>query len=277
VGANLLLFYILSSQISDILSFYHKIKADWTYLCNTMNEIIQCIDAGNTAIKLGVFKQNELQEIQRFDSFETLSKHLSSEYPIVLASVREDNFAMQLKENFSIYEITPQSKTSFHNQYQNNLGADRLCNVAAMYARIKKNNHISGGITVDIGTCVKFDYLDEAFNYVGGYISPGISLRLKSLNDYTARLPLLIAPDHKASLYGNTTSSSIYSGVMGGIKGEIEARIAEFRKLNANMAVFITGGDAHYFDFEQKNGIFADENLTLKGIHEIYVFNALHS
>ena len=242
-----------------------------------MNEIIQCIDAGNTAIKLGVFKQNELQEVHRFDSFETLSKHLSSEYPIVLASVREDGFAMQLKENFSIYEITSQSKTSFQNQYQNNLGADRLCNVAAMYARMKKNNGVDGGITVDIGTCVKFDYLDEAFNYLGGSISPGISLRLKSLNDYTARLPLLIAPDHQASLYGNTTSSSIYSGVMGGIKGEIEARIAEFRKLNANMAVFITGGDAHYFDFEQKNGIFADENLTLKGIHEIYVFNALHS
>ena len=242
-----------------------------------MNEIIQCIDAGNTAIKLAIFKQNELQEIQRFDSFETLSKHLSSEYPIVLASVREDNFAMQLKENFSIYEITPKSKTSFLNQYQNNLGADRLCNVAAMYARMKKNNNVGGGITVDIGTCVKFDYLDEAFNYVGGSISPGISLRLKSLNDYTARLPLLIAPDHQVSLYGNTTSSSIYSGVMGGIKGEIEARIAAFRKLNANMAVFITGGDAHYFDFEQKNGIFADENLTLKGIHEIYVFNALHS
>ena len=242
-----------------------------------MNEIIQCIDAGNTAIKLAIFTKDELQEVHRFDSFETLSKNLSSEYPIVLASVREDDFAMQLKENFSIYEITPKSKTPFLNQYENNLGADRLCNVAAMYARMKKNNAISGGITVDIGTCVKFDYLDEAFNYVGGSISPGISLRLKSLNDYTARLPLLIAPDHQASLYGNTTSSSIYSGVMGGIKGEIEARIAEFRKLNANTAVFITGGDAHYFDFEQKNGIFADENLTLKGIHEIYVFNALHS
>lgn len=277
MGANLLLFYILSSQISDILSFYHEIKADWTYLCNAMDEIIQCIDAGNTAIKLGVFKQDELKEIQRFDSFETLSKNLSSNHPIVLASVREDDFALKLKEKFSIYEITPKSKTPFLNQYQKNLGADRLCNVAAMYTQLKKNNHISGGITVDIGTCVKFDYLDEAFRYLGGSISPGISLRLKSLNDYTARLPLLDEPDHQHLLYGNNTSSSIYSGVMGGIQGEIEARIAEFQKLNANMAVFITGGDADYFDFEQKNGIFADENLTLKGIHEIYVFNALHS
>ena len=75
-----------------------------------MNEIIQCIDAGNTAIKLAIFTKDELQEVHRFDSFETLSKNLSSEYPIVLASVREDDFAMKLKENFSVYEITPQTK-----------------------------------------------------------------------------------------------------------------------------------------------------------------------
>ena len=241
-----------------------------------MDEIIQCIDAGNTAIKLAIFTKDELQEVHRFDSFETLSKNLSSEYSIVLASVREDDFAMQLKENFSIYEITPKSKTPFLNQYENNLGADRLCNVAAMFANLQVKKEISGGVAVDIGTCVKFDYLDEAFSYLGGSISPGISLRLKSLNDYTARLPLLNFPDHISSLYGNNTSSSIYSGVMGGIQGEIEARINEFRKLNANMAIFITGGDAHYFDFEQKKGIFVDENLTLKGIHEIYLFNALH-
>ena len=30
------------------------------------------------------------------------------------------------------------------------------------------------------------------------------------------------------------------------------------------------------FDLAQKNDIFADENLTLKGIHEIYLFNALN-
>lgn len=109
-----------------------------------MNEIIQCIDAGNTAIKLAIFTKDELQEVHRFDSFETLSKNLSSEYPIVLASVREGDFAMKLKGKFSFYEITPKSKTPFHSQYQNNLGADRLCNVAAMYARMKKNNDVGG-------------------------------------------------------------------------------------------------------------------------------------
>ncbi len=103
-----------------------------------MDEIIQCIDAGNTAIKLGVFKQNELQEIQRFDSFETLSTKLSSEYPIILASVRADDFAQKLRKQFAIYEISTRSLLPFINRYQGNLGADRLCNVSGMYAALKK-------------------------------------------------------------------------------------------------------------------------------------------
>ena len=241
-----------------------------------MQEIIQCIDAGNTAIKLAIFTKNELREVHRFDSLASLCFALSPNHPIAIASVREDGFTQQIKEKFPVFEVTALSKAPFINKYQKNLGADRLCNAAAMFAHLQVKKEIGGGVAVDIGTCVKFDYLDEAFSYLGGSISPGISLRLKSLNDYTARLPLLNIPNHISSLYGNNTSSSIYSGVMGGIQGEIEARINEFRKLNANMAIFITGGDAHYFDFEQKKGIFVDENLTLKGIHEIYLFNALH-
>jgi pantothenate kinase type III len=68
----------------------------------------------------------------------------------------------------------------------------------------------------------------------------------------------------------------MFAGVLGGIKGEIAWRIENYRKLDPNITIFITGGDAHHFDLAQKNDIFADENLTLKGIHEIYLFNALH-
>ena len=152
MGANLRLFYILSSEISDILSFFHKIKADWTYLCKTMDEIIQCIDAGNTAIKLAIFKQKELQKIQRFESFEDLSKHLSYDYPIVLASVREDDFSQNIRNQFAIYEITPKSSVPFTNSYQGNLGADRLCNVSGMYAALNKKDNLGGGLAIDIGT-----------------------------------------------------------------------------------------------------------------------------
>jgi pantothenate kinase type III len=36
----------------------------------------------------------------------------------------------------------------------------------------------------------------------------------------------------------------------------------------------VTGGDAKYFDLHSKNDIFADDNLTLNGLFEIYNTNA---
>ena len=54
---------------------------------------------------------------------------------------------------------------------------------------------------------------------------------------------------------------------------EIIGLILEYKAKYTDLNVFVTGGDAHYFDLAQKNVIFADENLTLKGILEIYLLN----
>jgi len=40
-----------------------------------------------------------------------------------------------------------------------------------------------------------------------------------------------------------------------------------------DLDVYLTGGDARYFDFEQKSNIFVLEHLTLEGILEIYRLN----
>jgi pantothenate kinase type III len=71
---------------------------------------------------------------------------------------------------------------------------------------------------------------------------------------------------------GSTTEASLHSGVMGSIAAEIKWRIEEYRERYEPLAVYITGGDAHYFDMGQKNSIFVDENLTLKGIYALYLF-----
>jgi len=39
--------------------------------------------------------------------------------------------------------------------------------------------------------------------------------------------------------------------------------------------VYMTGGDVHYFDLVQKNNIFVDENLTLRGIYALYKIQSL--
>ena len=57
---------------------------------------------------------------------------------------------------------------------------------------------------------------------------------------------------------------------MKGVEAEILQRISWYEEQFPDLTIFVTGGDACYFDFHQKSNIFADENLTLKGIFSIY-------
>lgn len=51
--------------------------------------------------------------------------------------------------------------------------------------------------------------------------------------------------------------------------------ISRYEQEYGSIDIYMTGGDAIYFDIPQKNNIFAVENLTLEGAVEIYKLNAL--
>jgi type III pantothenate kinase len=229
------------------------------------------IDAGNSRIKLGVCKKGEIVSLSSFNSLALLKKELEPNIPIALSSVLNSNF----KEDFikvlnPIFWVSHQVKLPFKINYlsPSTLGIDRICNIAA----ISKINPFTPRLVIDIGTCIKFDFLNAENEYEGGSISPGLLLRFKALNLFTNNLPLYEA-SNDLSLIGNSTESAIQSGVQNGMKSEIIGLILEYKAKYTDLNVFVTGGDAHYFDLAQKNVIFADENLTLKGILEIYLLN----
>jgi len=229
------------------------------------------IDAGNSRIKLGVCKKGEIVSLSSFNSLALLKKELEPNIPIALSSVLNSNF----KEDFTkvlnpIFWVSHQVKLPFKINYlsPSTLGIDRICNVAA----ISKINPFTPRLVIDIGTCIKFDFLNAENEYEGGSISPGLLLRFKALNLFTNNL-LLYEASNEVSLIGNSTESAIQSGVQNGMKSEIIGLILEYKAKYTDLNVFVTGGDAHYFDLAQKNVIFADENLTLKGILEIYLLN----
>jgi len=229
------------------------------------------IDAGNSRIKLGVCKKGEIVSLSSFNSLALLKKELEPNIPIALSSVLNSNF----KEDFTkvlnpIFWVSHQVKLPFKINYlsPSTLGIDRICNVAA----ISKLNPFTPRLVIDIGTCIKFDFLNAENEYEGGSISPGLLLRFKALNLFTNNL-LLYEASNEVSLIGNSTESAIQSGVQNGMKSEIIGLILEYKAKYTDLNVFVTGGDAHYFDLAQKNVIFADENLTLKGILEIYLLN----
>jgi type III pantothenate kinase len=229
------------------------------------------IDAGNSLIKLGVYKKGEVILVHYFIDLSSLKQQLEPNVPIAISSVLNSDFEQDFKKYENpIFWINHEVKLPFKIKYLSptTLGIDRICNVAA----IVNTNQFTNRLIIDVGTCIKFDFLNDKNEYEGGSISPGLKLRYKALNLFTDKLPLIDTSD-KVNLIGNSTESSIQSGVQNGIESEINGLISKYREKYNDLSIYITGGDAHYFDLVQKNGIFADEILTLKGILEIYLLN----
>jgi type III pantothenate kinase len=148
------------------------------------------------------------------------------------------------------------------------LGRDRLANaVGAWYKNENQNSLI-----IDVGTCIKYDLVNAQGEYLGGAISPGISMRFEALNKFTANLPLL-SKQKTATKYGDDTNSSIYKGVQEGIYHEINGFIQEYSDEFSRLTIFMTGGDAKFFDKPFICDIFADSDLTLFGLNKILTYN----
>jgi type III pantothenate kinase len=237
---------------------------------------ILVIDAGNTAIKVALFENNVFVKTHRFDAKEIaqigpLIEQIKPQ-TCVLSSVLNEKDTQAIETLLlNVYRVDKQSKFPIHIHYNTieTLGMDRICNGVAMHGLLPNRNCVS----IDIGTCLKFDFIDVQGIYLGGSISPGIQLRYKSLNDYTANLPLLKNTSN-CPLIGSSTTESMQSGVINGMQAEIKGMMDSYMQEFDDLCFFISGGDASCFDFEGKNNIFVDENLTLKGLYLIYLFNA---
>jgi type III pantothenate kinase len=242
------------------------------------NTTVLVLDAGNSFLKVALFKNGEIISLQRIKLSDINELMLiyenNSRPPVVLSSVLNFDETNRLLSLFdSCMNVNHETKLPISLNYTTiqTLGIDRICNAVAIHSIYPRSE--KGSVSIDIGTCLKFDVVDHDGNYQGGSISPGIELRYKSLNDFTANLPLL---DTKESieLIGKSTHESIQSGVINGIKAEIEQFITRYSLENGDLTFFVTGGDAQFFDFGGKNDIFVNENLTLIGLYQIYLFNA---
>ena len=233
------------------------------------------VDAGNTNIKLGHFEHEQLIGVTRYGSneFHSLKERIKVHAPdfIVVSSVVADHLAQEILESHQGMIVSPTTPIPIANTYQTpeTLGMDRLCNAVGVAARMESEY----GVSIDIGTCIKFDIVGKNEGYLGGSIAPGIDLRYKSLNDYTEKLPLL-SNKSQTSVVGKDTKTSMQSGVMNGMRAEIEGLVSYYESQFQSLTFFVTGGDANFFDIQGKNNIFAVENLTLYGLFEIYKHNA---
>lgn len=236
------------------------------------------IDVGNTLVKLGVFDLEVLKlrvTCYKDDFLKELDK-ICETFPSVENSIvssvsnLKDAQISELEKHFSVLTLNHQTKVPFINQYAtpHTLGIDRIALVSAAAAQYPHKNVL----VIDTGTCITYDFLNSENQYFGGAISPGLSLRYKSLHTFTEKLPLLEA-DLPKDFIGNSTDTAIHSGIVIGVLHEIEGFIEDYRKKWNNLTVILTGGDAHFLRDSLKNDIFANSNFLLEGLNHILEYN----
>ena len=104
------------------------------------------------------------------------------------------------------------------------MGVDRLAAVVGATVLFPNQNVL----TIDAGTCITYDFINDKACYLGGSISPGVQIRYKSLHHFTAKLPLFRTAK-KPELIGEDTQKAIHSGVINGLIGEIDGIIDRYK------------------------------------------------
>jgi len=234
------------------------------------------MDLGNSFVKIGFFSQTILDRVERlhWDDFwadHTLLANLSSCQGIIssVLSVEQNEQIRAYFPHFLFLDAHTLCPISVDYHTPSTLGYDRLCNVVGAW---RKNEH-ANSLVIDIGTCLKVDFIAKNGHYMGGSISPGLHMRYRALHDYTANLPMLTTTD-ACPLIGKSTQECIQSGVINGIRAEIDQFIVQYEHEYELLTIFVTGGDAQYVYLQTKKNIFAHPHLTLLGLYEIFLFNA---
>jgi type III pantothenate kinase len=234
------------------------------------------VDFGNTRIKAAIFDGSYLQHSYIFNSVQELIKGLEQMPDFnncLIASVTNvhEEFIKCLPKSVNTVIFSSTTPIPLNNLYKSaaTLGSDRIAASVGAYSFYPNQNVL----TIDAGTCLKYNFVNEHNEYLGGAISPGLTMRLKAMNAFTHALPLIEMDKNFVDLIGTDTKNSMLSGALIGAVAEVDGIISKYLLNYANLQVVLTGGDADYLGKQLKNRLFANQNLLLYGLNTILNYN----
>lgn len=234
------------------------------------------LDIGNTWIK-GAYFNHEGEIVHEFRYKNATSSFLkevnNKQRPIetaIVSNVRKIDERYLIIGAKKVISMQPSLTYPFKSAYLSpeTLGMDRVSAICGSMLAYP-NKPI---LTITAGTCITYNILTAENVFLGGGISPGLTMRYKALNKFTGKLPYVHHTEFD-NLIGMDTEECILSGVQSGLLSEVDEIINKYRSLYKDIIVIMTGGATVFFENKLKNKIFADPNLIFKGLYHILKVN----
>ncbi len=256
--------------------------------------MLLAIDIGNTNIIAGVFDGDRLVAHWRvatdyartadeygitfLDVLSTRGVETSTIHSVALSSVVPPLTPVFGKMSQNYFHAVPLIVTSdldtgltFRFDQPQEIGADRIVNAAAAYARY-------GGpiIVVDFGTAITFCVVTEEGEYLGGAIAPGVRISADALAQRAAKLSSVELTLPKGVI-GHNTASSVQSGLIYGFAGMVDGLVRRIKlHLGKECRVVATGGQAALIAPVSETINEVRDLLTLEGLELLYRKNQSH-
>ena len=245
------------------------------------------IDIGNTSMVLGIFEGEELKyswrvatrKHQSSDEYAVLYRNLFQLEGVTLDQVKgmaicsvvpplDEVFTHLSNRYFSVNPlfIDPEKQDLMPIRYHPtaDVGADRIASAVAAFELV-------GGpaIVVDFGTATTFDAISGKGEYLGGIIAPGVGISADALFSRASKLPH-IDIQKPEKLIGDSTVTSIQSGLYFGYVSLVEGILARMKEELGAVQVVATGGLASLVAGDARTIDRVEKDLILYGLRLFY-------
>jgi len=212
-----------------------------------MNNMLLAIDIGNTHTVFGIYQGERLaadwrvtSNLQRTEDEVGAQlhqflrgagiemKHIAAVGISSVVPNLTDVFDAMARKYFKVDPIVVTSKLDLglkiHYDDPGSVGADRLCNAVAGFAKY-------GGplIIIDFGTATTYDLVASNGDYLGGVIAPGIETSAADLHRRAAKLPK-IELRFPGKIIATDTVSSMQAGILYGAVDALEGMVRRLQE-----------------------------------------------